>query len=89
MIPSLAVVRVESEHFWCPPIPIPLFLLWILVLLLSPVLLIGLLVAWAVCLGVGFPLGRAIATAWAILCALPGTQVRVTAEGKHVTVKIL
>jgi hypothetical protein len=89
MIPNLAVIRVQGEHFWFPPIPIPLFLLWILLVLLSPVLLIGLLVLWAVCLGAGFPLGRAIAAGWGILCALPGTQVRVTAEGKHITVRIL
>jgi hypothetical protein len=89
MIPNLAVVRVQGEHFWCPPIPIPLFLLWIPLILLSPVLLIGLLVLWVVCLGAGFPLGRAIAAGWGLLSALPGTHVRITAEGKHITVRIL
>jgi hypothetical protein len=89
VIPNLAVVRVESEHFWCPPIPIPLFLIWVVVLLLSPLLLAGLIVLWAVCLCLGYPLGRAISVFWEILCALPGTYVRVTAEGKHVTVRIL
>ena len=89
MIPSIAVVRIESEHFRCPPIPIPLFLIWILLLLLSPLLLVVLIVAWAVCLSTGFPMGRAIGAFWAILCALPGTHVRVTTEGKHVTVRIL
>lgn len=89
MIPNIAVIRVQSEHFWCPPIPIPLFLLWLLVLLLSPLLLVVLLVVWAFCLGAGFPLGRALKAFWGILCALPGTSVRVTAEGKHITVRIL
>ena len=89
MIPTLAIVRVQSDYFWCPPIPVPLFLIWIVLLLLSPVLLIALVVLWAVCLSVGFPLGRAIAAGWAILSALPGTNVRVTAEGKHITVRIL
>jgi hypothetical protein len=89
VIPNVAVVRVEGAHFWCPPIPIPLFLIWLLVLLLSPLLLVGLMVLWLVCLGAGYPLGRAIAAFWGILCALPGTYVRVTAEGKHVTVRIL
>ena len=89
MIPSLAVVRIQSEHFWCPPIPVPLFLLWLLVLLLSPILIIGLIVGWAVCLAYGYPMWKAIAAFWRLLCALPGTHVRVTAEGKHVTVRIL
>jgi hypothetical protein len=89
VIPNVAVIRVQSEHFWCPPIRIPLFLIWIVLLLLSPVLLVALIVLWAVCLGIGYPLGRAISVFWGILCALPGTSVRVTAEGKHITVKIL
>jgi hypothetical protein len=89
VIPSVAVIRVQSEHFWCPPIPIPLFLIWLLALLLSPLLLVGLIVLWPFCLRVGFPQGRAIKALWGILCALPGTYVRVTAEGKHVTVRIL
>jgi hypothetical protein len=89
MIPNVAVVRVQSEHFWCPAIPIPLFLIWLVVLLLSPLLLVALAVLWAFCLGAGFPLGRAIKAFWGILCALPGTDVRVTAEGKLVTVRVL
>ena len=89
MIPSFAIVRVQGEHFWCPTIPVPLFLLWIVLLLLSPLILLALAVLWAVCLGAGYPLGRAIAAVWRMVCALPGTDVRVTAEGKHVTVRIL
>ena len=89
MIPSLAIVRVQSEHFWCPTIPVPLFLIWFLLLLFAPLILLALAVTWAVCLGTGYPLGRAIATVLQILCALPGTDVRVTAEGKHITVRIL
>lgn len=89
MIPSLAIVRVQSEHFWCPAIPVPLFLVWIVLLLFSPLILLALAVLWAVCLGAGYPLGRTIAAVWRILCALSGTDVRVTAEGKHITVRIL
>lgn len=89
MIPSFAIVRVESEHFWCPAIPVPLFLIWILLLLFSPLILLVLGVLWAVCLGAGYPLWRVIGTVWRIVCALPGTEVRVTAEGKHITVRIL
>ncbi|HEY2859151.1 MAG TPA: hypothetical protein VGJ21_12095 [Terracidiphilus sp.] len=89
MIPSLAIVRVQSERFWCPVIPVPLFLLWIVLLLFSPLILLTLAVTWAVCLGTGYPLGRAIATVWRILCALPGTEVRVTAEERRILVRIL
>jgi len=89
MTPNIAVIRIESEHFHCPAIPLPLFLLWIPVLLLSPLILMALLVLWAVSLGAGYPFWRALKTFWEILCALPGTDVRVTAEGNHVTVKIL
>jgi hypothetical protein len=89
VIPNIAVVRIQNQHFWCPPIPVPLFLIWIVLLLLSPLLLVALIVAWAVCLGNGYPLGRTIAAFWAILCALPGTCVRVTTEGNHITVRIL
>jgi hypothetical protein len=89
VIPSLAVVRIENEHFWCPPIPVPLFLLWILLLVLSPLVLIALIVLWAICVGFRYPFWRALGTFWKILCALPGTDVRVTAEGNHVRVRIL
>lgn len=89
MIPNLAVIRIESEHFRCPMIPVPLFLIWIVVLLLSPLILLVLLVMWALCLGAGYPFWRALRTFLDLLCSLPGTDVRVTAEGNHVTVKIL
>jgi len=89
VIPNLAIVSIQSEHFRCPAIPVPLFLLWILVLLFSPLILVALIVLWAVCIGMGYPLWRALGAFWQILCALPGTDVRVTAEGNHVTVRIL
>lgn len=89
MIPNLAVVRVEGEHFSCPPIPVPLFLIWIVAILLSPLILAALLVLWAVCLGAGYEIWRILGAFWSLLCALPGTDVRVTAEGKHISVRIL
>jgi hypothetical protein len=89
MIPNLAVIRIQREHGWCPPIPVPLFLLWIFAILLSPLILAALLVLWAVCLGAGYQMWRLLGAAWRVLCALPGTQVRVTTEGKHISVRIL
>jgi hypothetical protein len=82
-------MRVQGEHVWCPPIPIPLFLLWILLILLSPLILVGLLALWMVCIGMNYPMWRALGVLWSILCALPGTAVRVTAEGRHINVRII
>jgi hypothetical protein len=89
MIPNLAVIRIQGEHGWCPPIPVPLFLIWIVAILLSPLILVALLVLWAVCLGAGWQMWRLLGAGWRLLCALPGTQVRVTAEGKRISVRIL
>lgn len=89
MIPTLALVRIDSAHFRCPTIPVPLLLLCLLLLLLSPLLLVAAIVVWAVCLANGVPFWRALGVCWSILCALPGTDLRVTAEGNHVTVRIL
>ena len=89
MIPTLALVRIDSAHFRCPAIPIPLFLLWIVAVLLSPLLLVAAIVVWAACVANGIPFWRGLAGFWNLLCALPGTDVRVTSEGNHVTVRIL
>ncbi len=89
MIPNLAVIRIQAARGWYPPIPVPLFLLWIIAILLSPLILAALLVLWAVCIGAGYQMWRLLAAFWRVLCALPGTEVRVTAEGKHIYVRIL
>lgn len=86
MTPNLAVIRIQGERGWCPPIPIPLFLLWIPAILLAPLIF---LILWGMCLAGGVPFWPAMTTFWRMVCALPGTHVRVTAEGKHVTVRIL
>lgn len=89
MIPNLAVIRIQGEREWCPPIPVPLFLIWIVAILLSPLILAALLVLWGVCIGAGYGMWPILGGFWRVLCALPGTQVRVTAEGKHISVRIL
>lgn len=89
MIPNLAVIRIQGERGWCPPIPIPLFLLWIVAILISPLILAALLILWAVCIGAGYQMWSILGALWRLLCALPGTQVRVAAEGKHIYVRIL
>ncbi len=87
MTPNLAFVQVQWNHYtrgirlW-----LPLFLLWIPLLMLSPLILIVLL---AVCLAGRIHPGKAIAALWAIACSLPGTDVRVVSDGARVTVKVL
>jgi hypothetical protein len=86
MIPNIAIVRIETPHWRTIPLWIPLFLLWIPMVLLSPVIfivLVGLSIA-----------GRlnpwnTFRVLWDLLCALPGTQVRVSTEGTNVRVRIL
>jgi hypothetical protein len=86
MTPNLAVIRIQPEHGWCPLIPIPLFLLWIPGILLAPVILFAL---WVVCLVFRLRFWRSLGVLWDVLCSLPGTNVRVSAEGKKITVRIL
>jgi hypothetical protein len=88
MIPSLAVVHVHNPgwrrgelRLW-----LPLFLLWIPLVILSPVILLVVVIASLV--GQVSP-WRAIVAFWGLLCSLPGTDVRVQAEGNRVMVRIV
>lgn len=86
MIPTLALIHVEQPsgrriHLW-----LPLFLLWILLLILSPLILLLVLVYCVV--GQVSP-WRAITSFGSVLWSLSGTEVRVAAEGRRVMVRIL
>jgi hypothetical protein len=84
--PNLAVLEIRAAHWHMPRLWLPLFLLWIPVILLSPVILLVFVGA-----GIAFRVNpwRAMTVFWSMLCTLPGTDVRVTADGTHVFVKIL
>jgi hypothetical protein len=86
MTPNIAVVRIQTQHFRGFPVVVPVFLLWIPLILLSPFIL---LVLCGICIACRVSLGRAISTIWGVLCGLPGTDVRVCADGNRVTVRIL
>jgi hypothetical protein len=90
MIPSIAVLEIQNPYFHMPRLWIPLILLWapllLLLLLLSPILFI-VVCAMSIATGVG-PL-RIVRIFWDILSSLRGTDVRVTANGKKVLVRIL
>ena len=86
MIPNIAIVRVENPHWRGIRLWIPLFMLWIPLVLLSPLIL---LVAFGLCLAGGISMLETLKTFWGIVCGLRGTEVRVTADGNRVFVRIL
>jgi hypothetical protein len=86
MTPNIAIVRVETPDFHLIPLWIPLFLLWIPAIILSRLIF---LVVLGLSLAGKLSPWRSFRTLWDLLCALPGTQVRVTADGAHVYVRIL
>jgi hypothetical protein len=65
---------------------VPLILLYIPLLLVSPLIL---LVVVAACLMGRVSPWRAIAAFWGLFSSLAGTEVRVQAEGNRVMVRIL
>jgi hypothetical protein len=86
MTPNIAIVHVENPHWRGIRLWVPLFLLWIPLVLLSPLIF---LVVLGVCLAGRVNPWCAIAAFWGIVCSLPGTDVRVCADGNRVTVRIL
>jgi hypothetical protein len=90
MIPNVAVLEIQNPHFHMPRLRIPLILLWlplaVLLFLLSPILFI---VVCAISATTGVGPFRVVRIFWDILSALRGTDVRVTANGNKVLVRIL
>ena len=86
MTPNLAIVHVSIERGPNFRLWLPLFLLWLPAVVLAPFVLLALLIG---CVVSGVPFWRSVATLWALLCSLPGTDVRVAAEGNRVLVRIL
>ena len=86
MIPSIAILQVEAPHFQTPRLWLPLFLLWIPAILLSPLIL---LVVFGVCMAGRIRFWRAIGVFWSILCGLRGIHVHVSTHESRVLVRIL
>lgn len=86
MTPNIAIVQIQNPYWRGFRLWLPLFLLWIPVILLSPIIFI---VVFGLCLAGRVSPWRAIAALWAITCSLPGTDVRVCSEGNKVLVRIL
>ena len=81
MTPNFAVVAIETPAWHLPRLWIPLFLLWIPAILLSPLIF---LVLFALSVAGQINPWRTFRVLWGLLCSLPGTHVRVTADGTHV-----
>jgi hypothetical protein len=86
MTPNLAIVHIQNPHWRGLHLWLPLFLLWIPVVLLSPIIL---LVVLGVCIAGRMNAWRAIAAFWRLICSLPGTDVHVSTDGNTVRVRIL
>ena len=86
MTPNLAVVHMNFLHGPNLKIWLPLFLLWVPAIVLAPFILLALLIG---CLISGMRFWQTLGAFWAVLSSLPGTDVRVSTEGKRVLVRIL
>jgi hypothetical protein len=86
MMPSVAIVQVECGHWRMPRLWLPLFLLWIPGLLLAPLAVLAGLVC---CVAGGVQAWRAAAAFWRVICALPGTHIRVETHETRVRVQLL
>jgi hypothetical protein len=86
MTPNFAIVHVHNPYWRGFRLWIPLFLLWIPVILLAP---LWLPVMAAVCFLGQVSFFQALGVFWGILCGLPGTDVRVEAQGNQILVEIL
>ena len=86
MIPNFAVIGIHTQHWHCPNVWLPVFLLWIPVVLLSPFIF---LVLVAVAIAARTNIWKVIDILWGILCGLPGTDVHVSTCDTRVLVRIL
>jgi hypothetical protein len=86
LAPCLAIVHVENPHRRGIHLWIPLFLLWIPLLLIAPLVLLVILCA---CIAWRISFAQTVGSFWRLLCSLPGTDVRVCADGNRVTVRIV
>jgi hypothetical protein len=88
MTPNLAIIHVQNSEWRSKGFKlwVPLFLLWIPLILLSPLIL---LVVFAACIAGEIDPFYALRAFWDIACGLRGTDVRVTADGNKVLVRIL
>jgi hypothetical protein len=83
VIPLLAAFRVGRRRFW---IPVPLFVIW---LLLLPVCLLLLPVFVVACRWNRVPAGGALVAIWAVLNGLRGTRLLFTHPDATFAVRLI
>jgi hypothetical protein len=81
----VAVVQVRNPYWRGIRLWLPVFLLWLPLLALSPLIL---LVVLGLCLAGRIAPWRAVRVLWGVLWALPGTEIQVHAGENHVLVGI-
>ena len=86
MTPNFAILGIDTPGFHWPKLWLPIFLLWVPVILLSPFILLAFVV---VAIATRTNVWRVIAIFWGILCGLPGTHVHVSTQDARVLVRIL
>ena len=86
MIPNFVVLGIEAPGFHWPKLWLPIFLLWVPVILLSPIILLAFV---ALAIANRTNIWRVVAIFWDVLCSLPGTHVHVSAQDARVLVRIL
>lgn len=86
MTPNLAVIQIETPDLRMPRIWLPLFLLWIPVIVLSPLILFALYIA---CIAIHVSVWRSIGAFWALLCSLSGLHAHITTEDTRILLHIL
>jgi hypothetical protein len=84
--PNFAVLGIDTPGFHWPRLWLPIFLLWIPVLLLSPIIFLAFV---ALAIAGRTNLWGVIAIFWDILCGLRGTHVHVSTHDARVLVRIL
>ncbi|MBF0300771.1 MAG: hypothetical protein HQK51_18805 [Oligoflexia bacterium] len=83
--PSLVFFKITSKEKSVIKLPIPVFLLWILLLPIV-VLAIPLLVLWSLLRG--FSKLKMVFYFWMFLCSLKGTVVEVNSKKENIFIKI-
>jgi hypothetical protein len=86
VIPNIAVLEIQSPHWRTPRLWLPLFLLWIPVILFSPLILLTLLAA---CTIGGISTWKTCKGLWALLCGLRGLHLHVSSNRNKVLIRIL
>ena len=86
MTPNFAVIGIDTPGFHMPRLWFPVFLLWIPVILLSPLIFLVLVV---IAVFTHNTIWRIIAISWAVLAGLTGTNIHVNAPDAKILVRLL